>query len=155
MSATADQELAELRRANAELRRERDAALTALALRNSEYGERIEQQAATIDVLKVMSASPDDALPVFRLVVERARAFCEADGASLALLKDDMLHLQAYAGDSFPNYQADFPRQVSSLAPANPKGLKVTEREMQAVNIARHNFHGEWNYTISPNQQPP
>src|SRR5213083_1169955 len=27
-----------------------------------------------------------------------------------------------------------------------PKGLKVTEREMQAVNIARHNFHGEWNY---------
>jgi len=26
---------------------------------------------------------------------------------------------------------------------------------MQAVNIARHNFHGEWNYTISPNQQPP
>ena len=36
-----------------------------------------------------------------------------------------------------------------------PKGLKVTEREMQAVNIARHNFHGEWNYTISPNQQPP
>jgi hypothetical protein len=119
MSATADQELAELRRANAELLRERDAALTALALRNSEYGERIEQQAATIDVLKVMSASPDDALPVFRLVVERARAFCEADGASLALLKDDMLHLQAYAGDSFPNYQADFPRQVSSLAPAN------------------------------------
>ena len=36
-----------------------------------------------------------------------------------------------------------------------PKGLKVTEREMQAVNIARHNFHGEWNYTISPNQQHP
>ena len=36
-----------------------------------------------------------------------------------------------------------------------PKGLKVTERQMQAVNIARHDFHGEWNYTISPNQQPP
>jgi len=37
-----------------------------------------------------------------------------------------------------------------------PKGgLKVTEPEMQAVNIARDNFHGEWNYTISPNQQPP
>jgi len=34
-------------------------------------------------------------------------------------------------------------------------GLKVTEREMQAVNIARHNFHGDWNYTISPNHQPP
>jgi len=36
-----------------------------------------------------------------------------------------------------------------------PRGLKVTDREMQAINIARHDFHGEWNYTISPNQQPP
>ena len=36
-----------------------------------------------------------------------------------------------------------------------PKGLKVTEREMQTINIARHDFHGEWNYIISPNQQPP
>jgi hypothetical protein len=25
---------------------------------------------------------------------------------------------------------------------------------MQAITIARHDFHGEWNYTISPNQQP-
>ena len=36
-----------------------------------------------------------------------------------------------------------------------PKGIKVTEREMQTINIARHDFHGEWNYTVSPNQQPP
>jgi hypothetical protein len=36
-----------------------------------------------------------------------------------------------------------------------PKGLKVTDREMQAINITRNEFHGEWNYTISPNQQPP
>jgi hypothetical protein len=52
MSATADQELAELRRAYAEVRKERDAALAevqarsaTLSQRNSEYGERIEQQA--------------------------------------------------------------------------------------------------------------
>jgi hypothetical protein len=36
-----------------------------------------------------------------------------------------------------------------------PKGLIVTEREMREFNIARDEFHGEWNYTISPNQQPP
>src|SRR6201989_3052837 len=119
MGAT-DQELGELRRANEELRRERDVALAelqdrtaGLAMRNSEYGERIEQQAATIDVLKVMSASPDDARPVFRLVVERARAFFEAEGASLALLHDGMLHLQAYDGFFRPGYEADFPRQLS------------------------------------------
>jgi hypothetical protein len=36
-----------------------------------------------------------------------------------------------------------------------PRGIKVPETEMQAINISRHQFHGEWNYTISPNQQPP
>ena len=51
------------------------AARTAeLAERNSEFGERIAQQAATIDVLKVMSASPGDPQPVFDLIVERACA---------------------------------------------------------------------------------
>ena len=85
----------------------------ALAARNSEYGERIEQQAATIDVLKVMSASPSDARPVFELIVERARAFCEADGATLALLAGDMLHLQAFSGFLSREYEAGFPRPVS------------------------------------------
>ncbi len=32
-----------------------------------------------------------------------------------------------------------------------PKGIQVSEQEMQAINIARDEFHGEWNYTISPN----
>jgi len=35
-----------------------------------------------------------------------------------------------------------------------PKGIEVADEEMQAINIARNEFHGEWNYTISPNQQP-
>jgi len=31
-----------------------------------------------------------------------------------------------------------------------PTGRKVTDEEMKHVNIERHNFHGEWNYTIQP-----
>jgi hypothetical protein len=31
-----------------------------------------------------------------------------------------------------------------------PAGLKVSEAELEAVNLTRHDFHGEWNYTISP-----
>jgi len=30
------------------------------------------------------------------------------------------------------------------------KGRKVSDAELDAVNIKRDNFHGEWNYTISP-----
>ena len=36
-----------------------------------------------------------------------------------------------------------------------PKGVKVTNAEMAALAIERDPFHGEWNYTISPHQQPP
>jgi hypothetical protein len=36
-----------------------------------------------------------------------------------------------------------------------PKGIKVTAAEMATLTIERDPFHGEWNYTISPNQQPP
>ncbi len=30
-------------------------------------------------------------------------------------------------------------------------GIKITEKEKQELNIERNNFHGEWNYIISPN----
>jgi hypothetical protein len=36
---------------------------------------------------------------------------------------------------------------------AYPTGVKVTKQEMDAVNLARDDFHGDWNYSISPRQQ--
>ena len=30
------------------------------------------------------------------------------------------------------------------------KGVKITKKEFKALNMTRHAFHGEWNYTISP-----
>lgn len=33
-----------------------------------------------------------------------------------------------------------------------PIGRKVSDEEMKHVNIERHKFHGEWNYTISPHE---
>lgn len=31
-----------------------------------------------------------------------------------------------------------------------PKGVKISDAKLAAINIHRHTFHGEWNYTISP-----
>jgi hypothetical protein len=31
-----------------------------------------------------------------------------------------------------------------------PKGVKVSDQELAGVNLERAEFHGEWNYTISP-----
>jgi hypothetical protein len=33
------------------------------------------------------------------------------------------------------------------------RGIKVSKKEMQAVNLKPHDFHGEWNYTIAPKQR--
>jgi len=32
-----------------------------------------------------------------------------------------------------------------------PKGVAVSNAEMAAINLSRHQFHGDWNYTIAPN----
>ncbi len=31
-----------------------------------------------------------------------------------------------------------------------PAGIKVSDAEIDAINIKRHDFHGDWNYTIKP-----
>jgi len=33
-----------------------------------------------------------------------------------------------------------------------PKGIVVSDREMDSLNISRDAFHGEWNYTMQPSQ---
>jgi GAF domain-containing protein/nitrogen-specific signal transduction histidine kinase len=105
MASTQDDVIDELQRANAELRRENDAALAekaalaeALARRDSDFDERIAHQAATVDVLKAMSASPGDPQPVFELIAERANTLC--NGASVAVyeLEDGLVHCRVVHG---------------------------------------------------------
>ncbi len=36
-----------------------------------------------------------------------------------------------------------------------PAGRKVTDAEMRALNLERHKFHGDWNYTIRPRAKTP
>ena len=35
-----------------------------------------------------------------------------------------------------------------------PAGVKVSDAEMNRLNLMRHEFHGEWNYTLLPMQGP-
>ena len=115
MTATQDATIAELQRTIAELRREREAGLAreatlaeglaardaALAQRNTQYSERIEYQAATVDVLKVMSASPGEAQPVFDLIVRQAKELCNCMGGALYEYDGELVHLRTnYGGDT-------------------------------------------------------
>ena len=33
-----------------------------------------------------------------------------------------------------------------------PTGVKVTDKQLAAVPITRHKFHGDWNYTLPPDE---
>jgi hypothetical protein len=36
-----------------------------------------------------------------------------------------------------------------------PKGVKVSDTQINALNLSCHSFHGDWNYTISPTKNNP
>ena len=106
MSAYQDDMIAELQRANAVLRAERDAARAreaeldeAFATRNTQFDERLEHQTATIDVLKAMAASPGDPQPVFDAIVRNAALLCESR-AGLRGFDGTHMRMLAYHGES-------------------------------------------------------
>jgi hypothetical protein len=91
------------------LRTERDGALSektalaeelatrdaALAQRDNEFGERIDHQAATLDVLRAMSASPGDAQPIFDLIVRHATELCNVPSATLFEYDGERVHIRS------------------------------------------------------------
>jgi two-component system, NtrC family, sensor kinase len=157
MSAIADQELAEFRRAYEDMRRERDSALAALERRNTEYGERIEHQAATIDVLKVMSAFPGDPQPVFDLIARQAAKLCSVPAVAVATFDGTLLHLAAQSGfdPAYADaYVARFPRPVGR---DSSMGRAILNRRIDQVeDIAADPTHsfgdvlGHWSVIAVP-----
>jgi len=35
-----------------------------------------------------------------------------------------------------------------------PTGIKISDAQMAALPITRHDFHGDWNYTLQPTNPP-
>src|SRR6516162_2490412 len=78
MTAALDDEMTELRRANAELRQRLDERTVELELRTAERDEAHAQQTATSEVLQVINSSPGDLAPVFDALLEKAMRLCDA-----------------------------------------------------------------------------
>ena len=65
--------------------------------RNRDLTQALDQQTATAEILRVISASPTDVQPVFEAVVVSAARLCEATDASLHRVEGEMLrHVAGY-----------------------------------------------------------
>src|SRR5262245_28033393 len=60
-----------------------------LEARTRELSEALEQQAATTDVLKIISGSPGELQPVFDAILANATSLCDAKFARLFLSESD------------------------------------------------------------------
>jgi hypothetical protein len=63
-----------------------------------ERDEALEQQRATAEILKIISASPTELRPVLEVVVESAARFCEADDVTILELDGQDLCAVAHWG---------------------------------------------------------
>jgi GAF domain-containing protein len=69
--------------------------LNELRQRTVDLTESLEQQTATSEVLKVISASPSDLGPVFNAILENATLICHAKFANLHLYEDGVFRVVA------------------------------------------------------------
>jgi GAF domain-containing protein len=102
--------------------------------RTRERDEALEQQAATSEVLGVISSSPGDLEPVFQAMLENAVRICEAKFGALFRFDGEHLHLAAEVGTP-PEY-VQFHRRRGPFKPiAGSQGDRVL-RSRQVIHTA-------------------
>ncbi|MBR1157348.1 GAF domain-containing protein, partial [Bradyrhizobium sp. JYMT SZCCT0428] len=97
--------------------------------------ESLQQQTATADVLKVISASPGELEPVFQAMLENAGRLCEAKFAMLFLYEDNQF--RAVGKWNIPPAYGEFLEKNTILAdPKVPLGrVAMTKQPVQVEDV--------------------
>ena len=123
----AEEENAELKTKLAESRKRSRTLARQLAERGAgdeqpgrQLAEVLEQQAATSEILRVISNSPSDQQPVFDAIAQSGHRLFGGSNVSVSILRDDLLHLVAFAGSPVLGeaLQRLYPTQVDARFPA-------------------------------------
>ena len=102
-----------------------------VALLKRERDEALEQQAATSEVLKVISSSPGELEPVFRAMLENATRICEAGFGTLFRFDGKAFHFAADYGT--PPALVEFQKQ---RGPFLPESGSLLDRVLQTRQVA-------------------
>ena len=107
--------------------------LRELRQRTDDLTELLEQQTATSEVLKVISASPGDMKPVFESILSNALRICEAKFGHL-LLYDGESFQATHLHDVPPSYR-EYWEQHAPIRPGPNTGLGRLARTKQVAHI--------------------
>src|SRR5215831_6617940 len=135
MTATLDDEVADLRRANAELHRKLDE-------RTRERDETEAQKAAMAEVLEVINSSPGDLTPVFDGMLEKAMRLCGAAFGFMTVIDGERSRTVAARG--VPAAYATFRKRNPTPATA-PIASRVRKGEpfIHTVDLKAERFYEE------------
>ena len=101
--------------------------------RTRDLTELLEQQTATSEVLRVISSSPGELMPVFQSILANATRLCEAQIGNLHLCEGDALRIVAM--HDLPPEWTEYRRQNPVLRPGPHTGLGRVMRTKQTVHI--------------------
>jgi GAF domain-containing protein len=107
--------------------------LNELRQRTDDLSEALEQQTATSEVLRVISSSPGELMPIFQSILANATRLCEAQIGNLHLCEGDALRIVAMHGS--PPEWAEYRRHNPVLRPGPDTGLGRVMRTKQTVHI--------------------
>jgi signal transduction histidine kinase/CheY-like chemotaxis protein len=99
-----------------------------------ELGEAREQQAATSEVLKIISSSPGELAPVFETILANATRLCEAKFGVLSLY--DANGFRIVATHNVPHAYAEFLRSAPAPHPGSANARVRVAQTKQVVQMA-------------------
>src|SRR5262245_26136192 len=104
-----------------------------LATKTQELDEALEQQAATAEVLKVISGSPGDLGPVFQTILANATRICRAGFGLLGLFEEDAFRRVALY--NMPPAYIEFVGRDPVIRPPPDGPLGRVARSKQPVHV--------------------
>jgi class 3 adenylate cyclase len=99
-----------------------------------ELSEARQQQAATTDVLRIISSSPDNLKAVFETILENATRICEAKFGNIYRFDGKLLHFTAGVGT--PVQYAEFQKQRGPFQPTSGSRLERVVQGKQPSHTA-------------------
>ncbi len=108
---------------------------TELQVRNRELTEALEQQTATAEILRAISASPTDTRPVFETIARSAARLCGGDSCDVFRFDGALLHLAAHHAPALAPEAYEAVRRAWPLPPGrgSAAGRSVLDRAVAHV----------------------